>query len=185
MPKKVSPKRAKKKTSTKHKRRSFFSTYRKSIIVSAVSIVLLGGFSLYHTVKSQAIPYVPLPDYRGARIDAYFKKYNMPLAGYGEQFVAVADTCDMDWRLLPAIAVRESSGGKRMQLNNPFGWGGAHIPFTDINHAIEVVGANLCGHNPKTARWYSTTSTQRKLYYYNGTVITTYPKEVQWIMEQF
>lgn len=187
MPRSAKKKNTRAKTTKKRtKPRSFFSKYQKSIIICVVFILLLGGFSIYHTVQSQKPLSVPsVIDYRSARLDAYFTKYNMPLVGYGDRFVAVADKCDMDWRLLPAIAVRESSGGKRMQYNNPFGWGGAHIPFSDINDAIDVVAANLCGNNPNTDQWYSTTSTYKKLYYYNGTVVPTYPKEVQWIMEQF
>jgi len=124
-------------------------------------------------------------DERATRLETYFKKYNMPLAAYSKTFIEVADTCDMDWRLLPAIGVQESSGGKRMQYNNPFGWGGAKIPFTNLDEAIRVVGGHLCGTTSSTAKWYSTTSTQEKLYYYNGTVNSHYPDEVMWIMEQF
>jgi len=131
------------------------------------------------------ISYVPKPDTRITRLNTYFAKYDMPLEGHGSTFVQTADTCGMDWRLLPAIAVRESSGGKHMQRNNPFGWGSAEIPFTDIDDAIRGVGYNLCGFNTNTAKWYGTTSTEKKLYYYNGTVLPTYPDEVMWIMDQF
>lgn len=130
------------------------------------------------------VPEPPPPDDRPGRIDAYFKNINAPLTGYGQTFVEVADACDMDWRLLPAIAMRESTGGKRMQYNNPFGWGGAHIPFQNLEEAIREVGAHVCGTRPSTEKWYNTTSTAKKLHYYNGTVIPTYPDEVMWIMKQ-
>lgn len=61
-----------------------------------------------------------MPDERVARIDRYFTEHSMPLAGYGAKFIEAADRCDMDWRLMPAIAVRESSGGKKVCGNNPF-----------------------------------------------------------------
>lgn len=124
-------------------------------------------------------------DYRPDRIESYFSRHDMPLSGHGQIFVDVADHYDLDWRLLPAIAVRESSGGKHMQLNNPFGWGSAKIPFVTLDDAIWEVGRNISGNNTNTARYYSTTSTYKKLYYYNGTVAPTYPDEVIWIMEQF
>lgn len=153
-----------------------------------LSAVVALGIGIASAIIYQAFfpPIPPPPDERPGRIDAYFEKHNAPLAGHGETFVEAVDNCviGMDWRLLPAIAMRESSGGKRMQLNNPFGWGSAEIPFESIDDAILGVGKHLCGSVTSTAKWYSTTSTERKLYYYNGTVIPTYPAEVMWIMDQ-
>src|SRR3989338_3116903 len=57
---------------------------------------------------------------RAQRINEYFAKRDMPLAGFGDKFVKVADACGLDWRLLPAIGVRESSGGKHLINKNPF-----------------------------------------------------------------
>jgi hypothetical protein len=85
---------------------------------------------------------------------------------------------------LPAISIRETSGGKRLMNNNPFGWGGAKIKFSDFNEAIEVVGRNLGGANPKTARYYAFTDIEKKLYYYNGTVIDGYEDQVIAIMNK-
>ena len=58
-------------------------------------------------------------------IDAYFKERRMPLTGMGTKMVEEAEINNLDWRLLPAIAVRESTGGKfdcKKVENNPFGW---------------------------------------------------------------
>jgi hypothetical protein len=124
-------------------------------------------------------------DDRPDRLDAYYKKYKMPLSGYGQKFVEVADSCGIDWRLLPAISVQESTGGKYMRLNNPFGWASARIGFKDFNEAIEVVGKNLCGLNEKTASYYKNKTTYQKLWSYNGTVNHAYPGQVLAIMEKF
>lgn len=120
---------------------------------------------------------------RAAKIDTYFRERSMPLAGHGAAMVAAAEKHDIDWRLLPAIAIRESSGGKQMCGNNPFGWGSCKIQFTSIDHAVETLAKNLGGDNPTTARYYSGT-TREKLYYYNGTVLPTYVDEVLDIMER-
>lgn len=120
---------------------------------------------------------------KAQRIDAYFEKRDMPLAGYGMEFVQAAEKYNIDWRLLPAIGVRESSGGKHLMNNNPFGWGSAKIPFADFAEAIEVVAMNLGGGNPNTARYYKDADTKKKLWYYNGTVMPKYPAEVIEIME--
>ncbi|MBT4121309.1 MAG: hypothetical protein HOA57_03605 [Candidatus Magasanikbacteria bacterium] len=124
-------------------------------------------------------------DVRSQKINKYFEERNMPLEGYGKQFIKIADKYDLDWRLLPAIAVRESSGGKHLLNNNPFGWGSCKIAFKDFNESIEVVGMNLSGNNPNTARYYADNSVKEKLYYYNGTVIPSYPDEVIHIMGMF
>jgi hypothetical protein len=173
---------AKKKKQNEKKKQSILPTLRflKKWKYFILVIILYVISILLYTIFSPA----PLPDDRPGRIDAYFSKHDAPLAGHGQTFVDAADTCGMDWRLLPSIAMQESTGGKRMQLNNPFGWGSAEIPFQSIDEAILGVGHNLCGFNTNTAKWYSTTSTQKKLYYYNGTVAPSYPAEVMWIMEQ-
>ena len=124
-------------------------------------------------------------DDRAARLDAYFAKRDMPLEGYGAKFIEVADANDMDWRLMPAIGVRESSGGKHLMNNNPFGWGSAKIKFANFDAAIEELGANISGHDKDTARYYKDKTVFQVLWAYNGTVMPTYPKEVMNIMKMF
>lgn len=118
-------------------------------------------------------------------IDTYFKERSMPLEGTGMTFVLVAEKYGLDWRLLPAIGVRESSGGKAACGHNPFGWGSCKLHnFGSYEQAIEALGKNLGGANPTTARYYAGKSTKEKLYYYNGTVVPTYPDEVLAIMNK-
>jgi len=137
-------------------------------------------------VASDSSPSRPLtPDERPARIDRYFAERNMPFEGYGTKFAEVADQCNMDWRLLPAIAVRESSGGKQACGNNPFGWASCRADFDSVEKAIEIVGANLCGFNPRTAGYYKDKSAEQKLRSYNGMVNPNYPAEVLSITEGF
>lgn len=121
-------------------------------------------------------------DDRGARIDAYFEKRGMPLAGRGDLFVAKADEYGIEWNLLAAISVAESTGGKHMCQNNPFGWGSCRIVFDTIDEAIDTVSRNLGGHNPRTARAYAGGSDD-DLWSYNGTVDPTYPGRVKAIMQ--
>lgn len=124
-------------------------------------------------------------DERADKLNTYFAKWNMPLEGYGAKFVEEADKYGLDWKLLPAIGVAESSGGKYMKNNNPFGWGSCEIPFKDFNEAIEVVMWNLAGENPKTAKYYKDADLDKILWYYNGSVIKTYPNKIKYIMTLF
>jgi hypothetical protein len=116
-------------------------------------------------------------------IDSFFKGRNMPLAGTGMTFVLVAEKYGLDWRLLPAISIRESSGGKEACNYNVFGWGSCKLHnFNSYEEAIEALGKNLGGGSKNTARYYAGKSTMEKLYYYNGTVLPEYPGEVVAIM---
>ena len=90
-------------------------------------------------------------------IDGYFASHDMPLLGTGMEMATVAENNDIDWRLLPAIAVRESTGGKNAcdgVNNNPFGWNSCKVGFDSINQAIETVAMNIGGNNPNTAKHY-------------------------------
>lgn len=125
------------------------------------------------------------PDEQVVRIDRYFAERNMPLAGYGAKFMEVADRCDMDWRLMPAIAVKESSGGKQACGNNPFGWASCRLDFESIEQSIEIVGANLCGFNQRTEAYYKNKTTYERLWSYNSVINPDYSNEVMKIMEDF
>lgn len=79
-------------------------------------------------------------DPRAAAIDRFFAERDAPLDGYGPTFVRAADAYGLDWRLLPAIAWKESLGGKSriaQTHRNPFGVGDPRFwRFADFEHAI-------------------------------------------------
>jgi hypothetical protein len=129
---------------------------------------------------------VSVDDLREQKADAinvFFKRRSMPLEGTGMTFVLVAEKYGLDWRLLPAISIRESSGGKEACGYNPFGWGSCKLHnFTSYEQSIEALGRNLGGASQKTSRYYAGKTTKEKLYYYNGTVVPSYPDEVLAIM---
>lgn len=118
-------------------------------------------------------------------IDAYFAKYDAPLEGYGMKFVLEAEKNEIDWRLLPAIAMRESTGGKhacKKVPNSVFGYGSCKISFNSIDESIEIVARSLGGNNPNTAHHYEDKTTLQILKKYNS-VIPTYSKEIVRIMK--
>lgn len=127
----------------------------------------------------------PAPiDTRAARIEAYFGTWDLPLAKHSAFLVEMADKYNLDWRLLPAIGMRETTGGKFACYNNPFGWGSCKIKFDTFEEAIETLARNLGGQNPRTEMYYKDKSTEEKLHFYNGTVIKTYVREVTKIMDR-
>ena len=81
---------------------------------------------------------------KAQKIELFFRvnRGNAPLADYAEKFVEVANKYDLDYRLLPAIATVESSGGKsNFRSYNAWGWGSKG--FTSFEEGIEVVGRGL------------------------------------------
>lgn len=121
-------------------------------------------------------------------VDAYFESHSMPLHGMGLKLVQEAENNDLDWRLLAAIAVRESTGGKfdcKKVENNPFGWGSCKIGFDTIDESIETVARNLGGNNPNTAYHYSGKDTKAILQKYNPpSIVPRYAQQVMSIMNE-
>lgn len=121
---------------------------------------------------------------RAEKIDTYFK--GKPLEGYGMEFVKAAERHDLDWRLLPAIAMRESTGGVyacKKADNSVFGYGSCKMSFKSIPESIERVAESLGGNNPNTAHYYDGKTTKQILRKYNS-VIKNYPDQVLSIMNK-
>ena len=81
---------------------------------------------------------------KAQKIELFFRvnRNNAPLSEYAEKFVEVANKYNLDYRLLPAIATVESSGGKNnFRKYNAWGWGSKG--FTSFEEGIEVVGRGL------------------------------------------
>jgi hypothetical protein len=125
---------------------------------------------------------------KAGAIDAYFAEHDMPLEGMGMKMVEEAEKNDLDWRLLPAIAVRESTGGKfdcKKAENNPFGWGSCKISFKSEEEAIETVAINLGGNNSNTAHHYDNKTVKEILQAYNPpSIVPKYANQVMSIMDK-
>jgi len=119
-------------------------------------------------------------------IDAYFAERDMPLKGLGTKMAIEAQNNEIDWRLLPAIAVRESTGGKNTcgkVKHNPFGWGSCKIGFDSLEEVIETVAKNLGGNNLNTAKHYDNKTIKQILRAYNPPyVVLHYAEQVMAIM---
>jgi hypothetical protein len=122
---------------------------------------------------------------KAAKIDALLARYNSPLEGYGMKFVTEAEKNDIDWRLLVAIAGRESTFGIhacKKATNSFLGYGSCKMNFKSADEAIERVSASLGGNYTKTAHHYDGKTTAQILRKYNS-VIPNYPQEVIRIMK--
>lgn len=77
--------------------------------------------------KTPNIDYIPpyAPDSKKVEnIREYLVSRHAPLADYAEEFVKAADEYDIDYRIVAAISVIESGGGKNnFRKHNAWGWG--------------------------------------------------------------
>lgn len=120
---------------------------------------------------------------RAEKIDAFFAARNAPLEGYGMKFVEEAEKNDIDWRLLAAISVIESNGGKqacKKADNSVLGYGSCKMDFKSIDHSIEVVSMKISGTD---SRHYHKDMTIAQILKKYNSVIPTYFQKVTKVMK--
>lgn len=134
-----------------------------------IFIVFLMLFSLYikyegngyvsrqeHKPQFQALPDInnqssigiEQSDARIKALDDFFAKYGSPLEGHAKTIVFEADSHNIDYRLLPAIAMQESTLCKKIIKNSYNCWGygiygGKVTRFADYDEAIKTVTSSL------------------------------------------
>jgi len=129
--------------------------------ISLLSYSYNKNVSLSSTFSQTKIAYAALPNASGtlktevsatdARITAvksFFKRYKSDLLPYAEEVVSVADKYDLDYRLIPAIAMQESNLCKKAPKNSYNCWGfgiyGKKVTkFDNYSDAINTVTKTL------------------------------------------
>jgi hypothetical protein len=90
---------------------------------------------------SSVVPALRPPDGRPEQVREYLAGRPLePLAG---EMVRAADYYGIDWRLLPVLAVLESSGGLKACGGNAWGWDGCRTEFPDFERGVWFVAARL------------------------------------------
>jgi hypothetical protein len=139
---------------------------RKKRLVMAMGVVAIPLSFHFYGHAAPLPPNAKLPpspaDPRVAKLQHFLTKLNCPVAEMSEDFVRAADENHLDWRLLPSIAVIESSGGKAYKNNNIFGWNRGEQSFATIRSGLELVAYKL-GRSPLYRRHGSV----GKLHIYN------------------
>lgn len=102
------------------------------------------GISDYEKTSTGTVAY----DIRTANLKSFFRKHNSPLFDFADIIVKNADKYEFDYRLLPAIAMQESTLCKAIPLNshNCWGWGiyGNKVTrFESYKDAIETISKGL------------------------------------------
>ena len=118
------------------------------------------------------------PDPRVSRLEHFFRHYNCPQPYHVEDYLRASDGYRLDYRLLPAISVRESLCGVAEQMtNNYWGYHPSSQSFPSVEAGIDYVARQLA------QGWYYQGKTlEQKLFSYNPR--EAYPAEVLSIMRQ-
>jgi hypothetical protein len=90
-------------------------------------------------------------DYRVANLEGFFQKHSSPLYDHAKLIVKTADKYGLDYRLVPAIAMQESTLCKNIPKTsyNCWGWGiygNQVVRFQSYEEAIETVSKGLKEH---------------------------------------
>ena len=156
----------------------------QNTLVQKLNIESKGSSRLNQAIDTQA----EILEAKAQAIDEYFRDRGMPMAGLGKTLAEEAEKNGLDWRLLAAIAVRESTGGKfacKKATYSAFGWGSCKINFKSHEHGIETVARNLGGNNPNTANHYANKTTLEILRAYNPpSIVPKYGEQVIAIMDE-
>jgi hypothetical protein len=117
-------------------------------------------------------------DPRVTRLERFFQHYNCPPPHHVSEYLRASDGYNLDYRLLPAISVRESQCGLWEQMENNFwGYHPDRQSFPSVEEGIDYVARQLA-QNP----YYRGKTLVEKLFVYNPR--RAYPTEVQRLMSQ-
>ena len=112
------------------------STLRMMKKLLALGVVAVG-------LASAANAPLQPPDERRLKLQAFFQSYKCPAPYHVEDYLTEADKNAIDYRLLPAISVRESTCGRHARLNNHWGWDSARSGFSSVKAGIRYLARTL------------------------------------------
>jgi hypothetical protein len=147
------------------------------------TLCVFAGLTVVPTTVTQAesktpqIRQNPTEDPRSNVLRRFFLRLHCPLASAADVFISEADSHDLDWRLLPSLAMIESSGGKAAHGNNVFGWNNGHASFPSLKAAIHQVAKTL-----SHGRAYRNKSLMALLRTYNP--VKGYAEKVELVMNR-
>jgi len=98
--------------------------------------------TINESIQIEAVVTQKVADKRVIQIKQYLSKRNAPLAKYAQDFVDAADKYGIDYRIVAAISIIESGGGKNtFKPYNAWGWGKSG--FANWKEGIYAVSKGL------------------------------------------
>ena len=106
------------------------------------------SFAALPSVENSLTNFIGEKDVRVDILKEFFGAYHSPLEAYAENVVSAADTYDIDFRLIPAIAMQESNLCKKIIANSFNCWGFGiygkkRTAFDNYSQAIDTVTKKL------------------------------------------
>jgi hypothetical protein len=138
--------------------------------------LLASGMVVVALARAASAPEQPA-DERRLKLQSFFESYRCPAPFHVEDYLREADKNAIDYRLLPAISVRESTCGRHARLNNHWGWDSARSGFSSVKAGIRYLARTLAL-SPK----YRDKTIDGKLKIYNPNL--RYVAQVMQLMEE-
>ena len=133
------------------------------------------GFALHPISAADTLP--ASVDARVTKLESFFRAYHCPAPLLTVEYLAAADAYAIDYRLLPAVSVRESTCGRHARANNRWGWDSARTGFNTLAHGIEFIARQLA-----LGQYYRGKTLDEKLHAYNPN--PKYTDEIRKLMRE-
>jgi hypothetical protein len=151
------------------------------VLTAAAAGLVLSATSTADVPVAPVIPIVSVvfaPDPRIARLEKFFAFYHCPAPHHTSAYIRAADGYGLDYRLLPAVSIRESlCGMAEKQAHNLWGYHPGRQSFTSVEAGIDFLAQRLT-----QDALYKGKTLRDKLFTYNPR--SAYPEEVRQIMRQ-
>ncbi len=116
-------------------------------------------------------------DARYDKLKTFFQSFGCPAPYYVKEYVTAADTYSIDYRLLPAISVVESTCGLYQRQNNRWGWDSGRRAFGSVAEGLRYIASQLAlGH------FYRSKTLEEKVHTYNPD--PRYARKVKMLMRK-
>jgi hypothetical protein len=124
----------------------------------------LGLWALAVTAHASMTPdsLQPVEDQRHAKLQTFFQSFGCPAPYHVKEYLGAADTYAIDYRLLPAISVLESTCGIYQRQNNRWGWASARKGFASFRAGLEYIAHQLAD-----GPYYRNKTLEEKVHMYN------------------
>jgi hypothetical protein len=103
-----------------------------------------------------------LRDDRHDKLETFFRSYGCPAPHHVDEYLGAADSYAIDYRLLPAISVLESTCGVYQHSNNRWGWDSARRGFSSFRAGLQYIAHELA-----QGTFYRNKSLEEKVHTYN------------------
>lgn len=126
------------------------------------AICWFGSMALAGSVYGNPAAEPSARDARHHKLEIFFRSFGCPAPYYASDYIRAADAYSIDYRLLPAISLLESTCGLYQRNNNRWGWDSARTPFASVREGLRYIAFQL-----SRGRFYRNKTLDQKIRIYN------------------